>query len=52
MTKKTKLSIELPPEFVELRQDDGVAPETVLNGFIADLCGIRVGYPYLNKHWR
>lgn len=36
----TKLTIELPPEFIELCQDDGVTPETVLRGFIADLCGI------------
>lgn len=36
----TKLTIELPPEFVELCQGDGVTPETVLRGLIADLCGI------------
>ena len=40
MTKGTTITIELPPEFIELCQLDGVKPETVLRGFIADLCGI------------
>ncbi len=35
---KTKLTLELPPEFIELCESDGVMPETVLRGFIADLC--------------
>jgi hypothetical protein len=34
------LTIELPYEFTELCKADGVAPKTVLRGFIADLCGI------------
>lgn len=40
MKTKRKLTIELPPEFLELCQRDGTTPETVLKGFIADLCGI------------
>ena len=35
------VTIELPPEFVELCEADGVEPEIVLRGFIADLCEIR-----------
>lgn len=40
MKRKNKLTIELPAEFVELCEADGVTPETVLRGFIADLAGI------------
>lgn len=40
MTRKHRLTLELPPEFVELCAADGVTPETVLRGFIADLAGI------------
>lgn len=40
MTKSVKITIELPQEFIELCQLDGVKPETILRGFIADLCGI------------
>lgn len=40
MKRKTKLSLELPIEFVELCEADGVTPEIVLRGFIADLAGI------------
>lgn len=36
-----RLSIELPKEFTELCKSDGTKPETVLRGFIADLCGIQ-----------
>ena len=36
----TRVTIDLPPEFVALCQEDDVAPETVLRGFIADLCEI------------
>lgn len=38
MTKQ--LTIELPEEFIELCGEDGIEPETVLRGFIADLCYI------------
>ena len=34
------LTLELPREFLELCQRDHTAPETVLRGFIADLCSI------------
>lgn len=37
---KTRLSLELPPEFIAMCAGDGVAPEVVLRGFIADLCEI------------
>ena len=40
MKRKNKLTIELPEEFIELTEADGVTPEIVLRGFIADLCGI------------
>lgn len=35
-----KLTLKLPPEFLELCNRDGVTPETVLRGFIADLSEI------------
>jgi len=35
-----KLTIELPIEFTKLCAHDGVPPETVLRGFIADLARI------------
>jgi hypothetical protein len=34
------IKLKLPDEFIELCRRDAVAPETVLRGFIADLCGI------------
>jgi hypothetical protein len=40
MRRKNRITIDLPAEFVELCQADGVKPETVLRGFIADLAGI------------
>jgi len=40
MKRNNKLAIELPPEFVDLCERDGVTPEIVLRGFIADVCGI------------
>jgi len=40
MKRKNKITIELPVEFIELCKADGVTPETVLRGFIADLAGI------------
>ena len=30
----------LPPEFVAMCEADGVSPDEVLNGFLADLCGL------------
>ena len=40
MKRKNTITIELPPEFIELCMHDGVTPETVLRGFIGDLSGI------------
>jgi len=34
------ISIVLPEEFIELCNYDQTSPETVLRGFIADLCSI------------
>ena len=30
----------LPPEFIAMCEADGVSPDEVLNGFLADLCGL------------
>ena len=35
-----RITLDLPPEFIELCEADGTTPETVLRGFIADLAGI------------
>ena len=47
MPRKTKpsakpntITLALPEEFIALCASDGVAPELVLRGFIADLAGI------------
>ena len=40
MRRKRTVTIALPIEFIELCARDQVAPELVLRGFIADLCGI------------
>ena len=40
MKRKNKITIQLPVEFIEFCKADGVTPETVLRGFIADLAGI------------
>lgn len=37
---KNLITIDLPPEFVDLCKGDGVEPEVVLRGFIADLAEI------------
>lgn len=34
------IKLRLPDKFIELCRRDAVAPETVLRGFIADLCEI------------
>lgn len=39
-TLPANLTLQLPEEFVALCERDGVTPETVLRGFIADVCGI------------
>ena len=38
--RTNKLTLQLPPEFIALCEQDGVTPELVLTGFIADLCQI------------
>jgi hypothetical protein len=38
--RKNRVTIDLPPEFVALCKGDGVEPEVVLRGFIADLAEI------------
>lgn len=38
--KKNRLTLELPPEFIDLCRSCNVPPEVVLRGFIADLAGI------------
>jgi hypothetical protein len=45
MSRKRKVTIPkvclpLPPEFIALCKRDGVTPETVLRGFIGDVCEI------------
>jgi hypothetical protein len=37
-TKSKTIKLALPEEFIALCASDGVAPELVLRGFIADLC--------------
>lgn len=37
---RRNLTLTLPDEFIALCRDDGVTPEMVLRGFIADLCGV------------
>ena len=37
---RNRITLTLPPEFIELCKTDGVEPRTVLRGFIADLAGI------------
>jgi len=41
-TKRRKRVVTLrpPDEFLEPREEDGIEPETVLRGFVADLAGI------------
>ena len=39
MSNRT-LTLRLPEEFIALCAEDKTTPETVLRGFIADLCGI------------
>lgn len=38
--KKRVITLRLPDEFLDLCAEDGIAPETVLRGFVADLAGI------------
>lgn len=47
-----RITLDLPPEFVGLCRHDGVDPEFVLRGFIADLCGlvIWVSHPRIDGY--
>ena len=38
--QQNRITLDLPPEFIEICKIDGIEPETVLRGFIADLAGI------------
>jgi hypothetical protein len=38
-----EITLRLPPEFIAQCEEDGVEPDAVLRGFIADLCGLRSG---------
>jgi len=38
--RKYVYTLHLPDEFIDLCEEDGTDPETVLRGFIADLAGI------------
>jgi hypothetical protein len=38
--RKRRVTIILPDEFLDLCENDLQTPETVLRGFIGDLCGI------------
>ena len=38
---KKRVTLDLPPEFLELCERDGVPPKQVLRAFIADLCEIQ-----------
>ena len=37
---RRNVTLTLPDEFIALCREDGVTPEVVLRGFIADLCKI------------
>jgi hypothetical protein len=37
---RRNITLTLPDEFIALCKEDGVTPEIVLRGFIADLCEI------------
>ena len=39
MQSNNTLTLQLPAEFIKLCERDGITPETVLRGFIADLVG-------------
>ena len=39
--QRSKLTLNLPVEFLDLCKSDDCTPDEVLRGFIADLCGIQ-----------
>ena len=42
------LTLTLPPQFLSLCATHGVEPETVIRGFIADLCCLRTAEYHTN----
>ena len=36
----SRITIDLPPEFISMCEHDGTSPEDVIRGFVADLAGI------------
>ena len=42
------LTLVLPPQFLSLCATHGVEPETVIRGFIADLCHLRTAEYHTN----
>ena len=38
--RKSRVTLMLPNEFLDRCESDSQAPEAVLRGFVADLCGI------------
>jgi hypothetical protein len=42
------LTLTLPPEFIRLCKTHGIEPETVIRGFIADLCHLRTADYHTN----
>ena len=42
------LTLTLPPQFLSLCATHGVEPETVIRGFIADLCHLRTAEYHTN----
>ena len=40
MSRQHRVTLTLPDEFVALCGRDGIEPDFVLRGFIADLCGL------------
>ena len=43
-----ELTLTLPPQFLSLCATHGVEPETVIRGFIADLCHLRTAEYHTN----
>jgi hypothetical protein len=40
MTNRRSTVVMLPDEFVAMCEADDLSPDEVLNGFVADLCGL------------
>jgi hypothetical protein len=48
MQSSKTLTLTLPPQFLSLCATHGVEPETVIRGFIADLCHLRTAEYHTN----